>query len=144
MNYVERLLRIQFSVHFRLLPTGNHQCKALPPIQRRLTMEKEEFIFFDVTMRSLQWSGDLRISRLLLALLLLKSTATEMMGYNHQSPHYMCIVNQIIRPASPGIYRRLSEISSDEAVLKEAATPYQEVLYKGGCTYKVQTTSKST
>ena len=36
------------------------------------------------------------------------------------------------------INRRLSEISSDEAVFKEAATPYQEALYKNGYTYKLE------
>ena len=44
----------------------------------------------------------------------------------------------IIRNIQESINRRLSEISSDEAVFNKAATPYQEALYKSGYTYKVE------
>jgi len=45
----------------------------------------------------------------------------------------------IIRNIPESINRRPSEISSDEAVSNEAATLYQEALYKSGYTYIVQT-----
>ena len=38
----------------------------------------------------------------------------------------------IIRNIPESVNRRLSEISSDEAVFNEAATPYQDALYKSG------------
>lgn len=44
----------------------------------------------------------------------------------------------IIRNISESVKRRLSEISSDEAVFNETATPNQEALYKGGYTYKLE------
>ena len=43
----------------------------------------------------------------------------------------------IIKNIPESVNRRLSEISSDEAVFNEAATPYQDALYKSGYTYKL-------
>ena len=44
----------------------------------------------------------------------------------------------IIKNIPESVNRRLSEISSDEAVFNEAATPYQDALYKSGYTYKLE------
>ena len=44
----------------------------------------------------------------------------------------------IIRNIPESVNRKLSEISSDEAVFNEAVTPYQEALYKSGYTYKLE------
>ena len=44
----------------------------------------------------------------------------------------------IIRNIPESVNRRLSEISSDEAVFNEAATPYQDALHKSGYTYKLE------
>ena len=43
-----------------------------------------------------------------------------------------------IRNIPESVNRRLSEISSDEEVFNEAATPYQEVLRKSGYTYNLE------
>ena len=61
---------------------------------------------------------------------------------NHQTPHYVHSKSNhppsIIRNILESVNRRLSEISSDEAVFNEAATPYQDALYKSGYTYKLE------
>ena len=44
----------------------------------------------------------------------------------------------IIRNIPESVNRRLSEISSDEAVFNEAATPYQDALHKSGYKYKLK------
>ena len=44
----------------------------------------------------------------------------------------------IIRNIPESVNRRLSEISSDEAVFNEAATPYQDALYKSGYKFKLE------
>ena len=44
----------------------------------------------------------------------------------------------IIKNIPESVNRRLSEISSDETVFNEAATPYQEALYRSGYTYKLE------
>ena len=44
----------------------------------------------------------------------------------------------IIKNIPESVNRRLSEISSDEAVFNEAATPYQDALHKSGYTYKLE------
>ena len=44
----------------------------------------------------------------------------------------------IIRNIPESVNRRLSEISSDEAVFNEAATLYQDALYKSGYKYKLE------
>ncbi|XP_044180078.1 uncharacterized protein LOC122961531 [Acropora millepora] len=44
----------------------------------------------------------------------------------------------IIRNIPESVNRRLSDISSDEAVFNKAATPYQDALYKSGYKYKLE------
>ena len=44
----------------------------------------------------------------------------------------------IIRNIPESVNRRLSDISSDEAVSNKAATPYQDALYKSGYKYKLE------
>ena len=44
----------------------------------------------------------------------------------------------IIKKIPESVNRRLSEISSDEEVFNEAATPYQEALRKSGYTYNLE------
>ena len=55
--------------HISHWPPNNHQCKAFSPIQQWPAVEEEKF---EHALRryygKLRWSGDLRISRLLLAL----------------------------------------------------------------------------
>ena len=50
----------------------------------------------------------------------------------------MCIANPTILPTLSEIYWNLSEISSDEAVFNEAATPYQDALHNSGYKCKLE------